>query len=91
MKIESYKMQEFLQLICAVNVKIYMKLDIPEVCFFYKGEPKKLFRSNNSGVHQVQLTPNVRKNLANIFLENKRVISSNVNKNQDSASSFDMG
>lgn len=53
MKIESYKMQEFLQLICAVNVKIYMKLDIPEVCFFYKGEPKKLFRSNNSGVHQV--------------------------------------
>lgn len=91
LKIESYKLQEFFGLICAVSAKTYMRLDIPEICFFFKGDPKKLYRSNNSGVHQIELNSAVRKNLANIFLENKRTISNNNNKNKQSALSFYTG
>lgn len=65
-------MQEFYTLISSVNAKQYLKLDIPEICFFYKGEPRKLFRSNNMGVHQIDMTTLVKKNLVNIFLENRK-------------------
>ena len=66
-------MQEFFSLISSVNPKQYLKMDIPEICFFYKGHPTKLFRSNNVGVHKVDLNSSVKKNLLNIFLENKRM------------------
>jgi hypothetical protein len=84
MKIEPSKMQEFLGLISAVNSKIYYKLDIPQVCFFQKGTPRKLYRSNNTGVHQVELTATIIKNLADIFLEDRKLNTSAKNENDDS-------
>lgn len=62
-----------------------MKLDIPEVCFFFKGEAKKLFKSNNSGVHQVPITSDVRKHLIHVFLDNRKSVT---NKNLDSTLSL---
>lgn len=62
-------------LICAVNNKIFMKLDIPQICFFSNGDPRRLFKSNNSGVHQIELTPNVKKNLIDVYLDSKKVSS----------------
>ena len=59
-------------MISSVSQKQYLKLDVPEICFFSRGEPRKLFKSNNAGVHQIDITASVKKNLINVYLENKR-------------------
>lgn len=65
-------MQEFFGLMTAVDSKTYIRIDIPEICFFFKGEIRRIFKSNNAGIHQVEVTPNLKKSLANFFLDQKK-------------------
>ena len=50
-------------MVLAFNAKAFLKLDIPEICFFYKGEPKTYYKSNNQGVQKIDITINNKKNL----------------------------
>lgn len=66
-------MQEFLELISAVDSKVFFKLDIAEICFFEKGEAQKMFKSNNNGVHRVELTPYLKKNLIDVYINSQKI------------------
>lgn len=50
LKIDSSKLEAFLNMISQVDEHINIKLEIPDICFFNKGEPKSFFRSKNNGV-----------------------------------------
>ena len=43
-------MKVFLSMISLMNEKIYLKLEIPEICFFEKGEGTSYFKSKNNGI-----------------------------------------
>ena len=72
LKVDSVKMQEFFGLLMAINSKIFFKLDIAEICFFSRGEIKRIFKSNNCGIHQLEIAPSVKKNLINLFMDTKK-------------------
>ena len=77
-------MRKFYQLIASLDSKIYFRLQIPDLCFFECGEGKLLFKSKATGIAQVQITPEFRKQIPNFFIDAKKVPQSSVPNYNDS-------
>lgn len=71
-KIEVSKMKKFYQLLSAVDHKIFFKLQMPELCFFENGEGKVLFKTKGQAFIMVTLTPEMKKQIPNIFIDSRK-------------------
>lgn len=75
-KIETSKMKKFYQLLSAVDHKIFFKLQMPELCFFEAGEGKILFKTKGQAFVMLTLTPEMKKQIPNIFIDSRKTANS---------------
>lgn len=76
-KIDLNKMKKFYQFLSNIDQKIYFKIQIPELCFFEGGEGKIIYKSKSNGIYQINIGPEMRKQIPNFFIESKKYIKEN--------------
>jgi hypothetical protein len=72
-KIDVSKMKKFYQFLSNVDHKIAFRLQMPELCFFEGGEGKMLFKTKANAVIMVQISAELRKQIANFFIDSKKM------------------
>ena len=72
-KIELAKMKKFYQFLSSVDHKIFFKLQMPELCFFENGEGRTIFKTKGQAFIQITVTPEMKKQIANVFIDSKKV------------------
>jgi hypothetical protein len=70
--IDCARMKKFYQFLSSVDQKVYFRLQIPEICFFEGGEGKWLFRTKGNMVIGSQMTAEMKKTVANLYIDNHR-------------------